>query len=64
MSHKEFLFVANNASIHTLSDIENYIENTGLRLLTIALYSPALKLSEYAINWIKAKLLWIQSQNK
>ena len=64
MSHKKFLFVADNASIHTSSDVENFIERTGLRLLTIAPYSPALNPSEYVINWIKAKLRLIQSQNK
>ena len=64
MSQKKFIFVEDNASVHTSSDMVNFIKRTGLRLLTIAPYSPALNSSEYVINWIKTKLRRLQSQNK
>ena len=63
VAKNKFLFVADNASVHTSSEIVNFVSKSGLRLLTIAPYSPALNPSEVVINWIKSKLRQMQSQN-
>ena len=64
ISGTKFIFVADNASVHIASDVEKFVMKYGLRLLTIAPYSPALNPSEYVINCIKSKLRQTQSQNR
>ena len=64
ISGNKFIFVVDNASVHIASDVEKFVLKYGLRLLTIAPYSPALNPSEYVINCIKSKLRQIQSQNR
>ena len=46
----KFIFVTDNASVHMSSEVEKFVSMSGLRLLTIASYSPALNPSEYIIN--------------
>ena len=64
ISGTKFIFVADNASVHIASDVEKFVMKYGLRLLTIAPYSPALNPSKYVINCIKSKLRQTQSQNR
>ena len=64
LSKKRFVFIWDNASVNVWSDVSDFISRSGLRLLTIPPYMPAMNPAEKVISWIKSKLKLMQWENK
>ena len=62
--HSDWVFIADNASIHKTNQIKEYLENKKQLLITIPSYSPWLNPWEHLIRSIKSKIRMKQKNNK
>ena len=62
--HSNWVFIADNASIHKTNQIREYLEDTKQLLITIPSYSPWLNPWEHLIRSIKSKIRMKQRANK
>ena len=62
--HSNWVFIADNASIHKTNQIREYLEDTKQLLITIPSYSPCLNPWEHLIRSIKSKIRMKQRANK
>ena len=56
LKDKKYVFVSDNAKIHTSKKIANYLIQKGITLITIVPYSPSLNPWEKMIACVKGKL--------
>ena len=56
MNNKKTVFVVDNASIHKTKEINEYVRNNEILILTIPPYSPALNGAETIMQALKSKI--------
>ena len=47
---KKFIFICDNAAVHTSEEVDKFISRSGLRLLTICPYRPSMNPVEKVIG--------------
>ena len=64
LNKKKFILVSDNASVNVRDEVSKFASSSGLQMMTIPPYWPAMNPAEKVINLIKTKIREAQAKNK